>query len=253
MNKIRLVSIILPTYNEAENIIDMIREIDRRVTYQKQIIVVDDNSPDGTSRLVADHIQQNKRDDIVLKTRYKNRGLTNSIKKGIKLSKGDIIVWLDCDFSMPPAVINQLLTKISEGYDIVVGSRFIPGGKIKETDKIKKDSPVVIFLSRIMNYSIQLLLGRHFKDYSSGFVASRKNVFQKITLRGDYGEYFIDFIYKAFAYQYKILEIPYICVSRKKGVSKTGTNLLQYLMRGQKYMVLTGRLLIEKHIFHIIP
>lgn len=247
------ISIILPTYNEAENIVDLIREIDKKVKRKKQIVVVDDNSPDGTSKTVENFIRKTKRKDVVLKTRYRNRGLTNSIKDGIKFSKGDVVVWMDCDFSMPPSAIDQLLEKIDKGYDIAVGSRFIKGGRIKEIDKSKKDSPVAIFLSRLMNYSIQFLLGRNFKDYTSGFIAARRKVFSKVKLRGDYGEYFIDLIYKSFAYGFKIVEIPYICVSRKKGESKTGQNIWQYLKRGIKYIILTLRLLIEKNILREIP
>lgn len=250
----RLVSIILPTYNEAENIVDLIKCIDREVRRKKEIVVVDDNSPDGTSRLVENYIKTSKRKNVFLKTRLLDPGLTNSIKEGIKLSKGDVVVWLDCDFSMPPEVINLLLAKLHEGYDIAVGSRYIDGGAILvETGVNKKDSILAIGLSRLMNKTIQNLLGTHFKDYTSGFIAVRKRALDKIPLRGDYGEYFIDLIYKASANRYKIVEIPYLCGSRRAGESKTGTNLWQYLRRGIKYILLTFRLLAEKHILHNIP
>lgn len=252
-DQIKLVSIILPTYNEAENIIELIKQINRKVEGKKEIIIVDDNSPDMTSKIVKKYIKKTKSKNTFLKTRYTNHGLTNSIKEGIRLSKGDVVVWLDCDFSMPPKVINRLLFKIKKGNDIAVGSRFVKGGRIKELDRAQKDSPLAIMLSRLMNYSIQLLLGWHFKDYTSGFIAVKKSVFKNISLRGDYGEYFIDFIYKAFAYDYKIAEIPYVCVSRRAGESKTGNNMWQYLKRGRKYMLLTFQLLVEKHLFHKIP
>lgn len=244
-HKINLISIILPTYNEAENIVPLIKEIDRVIKAKKEIIVVDDNSPDGTSKIVTNFIKKNKTKKIKLKTRLSNRGLTNSIKEGIKLSKGDVVVWMDCDFSMPPFVINQLLEKIYEGYDISVGSRFVKGGQFKKTKKGKKDSVLAIILSRMMNYVIQFILGNNFKDYTSGFIAARKKVFKKVHLRGDYGEYFIDLIHKSFAYKFKITEVPYICLPRSKGESKTGSNLWQYLKRGAKYIVLTLRLLYE--------
>lgn len=255
-NIINLVSIILPTYNEAENIVDLIKEINQVVKYRKQIIVVDDHSPDGTSNLVSDFINKSKKPkgtEIFLKTRLKSPGLTNSIKDGIKMSKADVIVWMDADFSMPPLVINQLLSKIEDGFDIAVGSRFVKGGKFKHPETGKKDSPVAIILSRMMNYSIQFLLGRHFQDYTSGFVAVRKKVFAKVSFRGDYGEYFIEFIYKSFAYKFKIVEIPYVCLPRAKGESKTGQSLWQYLKRGRKYIQLTLQLLIEKNLLHKIP
>ena len=252
-HKINLISIILPTYNEAENIVPLIKEIDRVIKAKKEIIVVDDNSPDGTSKIVTNFIKKNKTKKIKLKTRLSNRGLTNSIKEGIKLSKGDVVVWMDCDFSMPPFVINKLLEKIEEGYDISVGSRFVKGGQFKKAKKGKKDSLLAIILSRMMNYIIQFILGNNFKDYTSGFIAARKKVFKKVHLRGDYGEYFIDLIHKSFAYKFKITEVPYICLPRSKGESKTGSNLWQYLKRGAKYIVLTLRLLYEQYILKEIP
>lgn len=251
--KINLVSIILPTYNEAENILPLIKEIRRSVKSKHEIIVVDDNSPDQTSQIVSRFIKKSRTKNIRLKTRLSNRGLTNSIKDGINLSKGNVIMWMDCDFSMPPFVINKLLKGIEEGYDICVGSRFIKGGQFKKAEKGEKDSPLAIILSRMMNYVIQFILGNNFKDYTSGFIAARKNVFKKVHLRGDYGEYFIDLIYKSFAYKFKITEVPYICLPRSKGESKTGSNLWQYLSRGSKYIILTLRLLYERHILKEIP
>lgn len=252
-NQINLVSIILPTYNEVENIIPLIKEIRKSVKIKHEIIVVDDNSPDQTSKIVSSFIKRSKAKNIRLKTRLSNRGLTNSIKEGIELSKGDVVVWMDCDFSMPPLVINKLLEKIEEGYDISVGSRFIKGGRFKKAEKGKKDSLLAIVLSRMMNYVIQFILRNNFKDYTSGFIAARKKVFNKVHLRGDYGEYFIDLIHKSFAYKFKITEVPYVCLPRSKGKSKTGSNLWQYLKRGAKYIFLTLRLLYEQHISKEIP
>lgn len=245
------VSIILPTYNEAENIIPLIEEINRVVTFPHEIIVVDDDSPDGTSKLVASFQKKNK--SVTLLTRRENRGLTNSIKDGITRAKGDVIVWMDCDFSMPPFVINQLLEKLTQGYDIVVGSRFIKGGKFKQVTEGEKDSPLAVMLSRGMNMCIRMLLNQNFYDYTSGFVAARAYIFEKVHLRGDYGEYFIDLIYKAFANKFRITEIPYVCLPRERGESKTGSNLKDYLKRGSKYIVLTVQLLWERHVLHTIP
>ena len=252
--KIKLVSVILPTYNEAENIIKLIKEISNVIKHKKEIIVVDDNSPDGTSSIVKKFKTKNKKINLRLETRFRNRGLTNSIRRGIELAKGDIIVWLDCDFSMPPKVVPRLLEKIEKGYDIVVGSRFVKGGGFKiDKSQEQKDSPIAIILSRLMNFSIQILLGGNFRDYTSGFIAAKRKVFDKITLRGDYGEYFIDLIYKALTHKFNITEVGYICLPRERGVSKTGQNLWQYLRRGIKYIRLTFQLLIEKKVLHKIP
>src|SRR6266576_880987 len=104
-----MISVILPTYNEAGNIVDLIRAINRSVTHPKEIIVVDDNSPDGTSGLVHDLIASGSVPNVRLETRLTDRGLTKSIRRGIELSQGDVVMWLDCDFSMPPEVMPALL------------------------------------------------------------------------------------------------------------------------------------------------
>lgn len=253
-NSTRLVSVILPTYNEAENIVDLIKTIDKILRGRNEIIVIDDNSPDGTSQLVRSYIKKTKSKNVKIETRYRNRGLTNSISRGIELAKGEVIVWLDCDFSMPPKLITKLLDKIEKGYDIAVGSRFVKGGGFKAESRTgQKDSPIAIVLSRLMNFSIQFLLGGQFRDYTSGFIAAKNIVFKKIKLRGDYGEYFIDLIYKAIAYKFKIVEVGYICIPRERGESKTGNNLRQFLKRGLKYIGITFQLLIEKNLLQKFP
>ncbi|MBI2011735.1 glycosyltransferase [Candidatus Daviesbacteria bacterium] len=248
---VKLVSIILPTFNEKDNIISLIKTLEKEVKFKNEIIVVDDSSPDGTSDEVNKYIKRNNKRSIKVILRKKNRGLTNSLKDGIKASKGDTVAWMDADFSMPPKILNLLIKKTEEGFDIAVGSRFIKGGKIKKAGK--KDSLAAIVLSRLMNFTIQFLLGRHFRDYTSGFVAAKREVFNKITLRGDYGEYFIDFIYKAFIFKFTVIELPYVCLPRRKGESKTGSNLWQYSKRGIKYIFLTFRLLYERYILKKFP
>ncbi|MFH1456497.1 MAG: polyprenol monophosphomannose synthase [Patescibacteria group bacterium] len=243
MNKI---SIILPTYDERENIIDLILAINNYVKDDREIIVVDDNSPDGTSQIVEEFIKQGKVENLRLITRKKNKGLTNSIWEGIQNAKGEIVVWMDCDFSMPPELIPKLIEKINEGYDISVGSRFVKGGSFKKDTKNSGDSWLAVILSRLMNVFIWITLDSKFKDYTSGFIAIKKEIFKKIQLRGDYGEYFLDLIFRAILYNYKIIEIPYICLPREKGYSKTGQNLFDYIKRGNKYIFVALRLFILK-------
>lgn len=238
MNK---VSIVLPTYNEKDNIIPLIFKIkDVLKDYKYEIIVVDDNSPDGTWEVV--HELEKRGDKSIRLIRRQGKAcLTTAISEGIHSAEGDVVVWMDADFSMPPEKIKDLLDKIDEGYDISVGSRYVPGGGMVIIEK-SQDSMFSALLSFFMNYIIQKTLDSSFKDYTSGFAAVRKKVFNDIKLRGDYGEYFIDFIYRAIKKGYKVIEIPYISQARKYGVSKTGTNLLQYFKRGIKYIWMTLRL-----------
>jgi len=97
-------------------------------------------------------------------------------------------------------------------------------------------------MSVTLNKFIRAVLGRDFGDYTSGFIAFRRRVLDKITLHGDYGEYFIDFIHRARKLGYKVGEVPYMCVERRTGVGKTGQKLGDFLRKGRKYVWLTLKL-----------
>ncbi len=248
-------SIILPTYNEKDNIVDLVLAIDKAITETHEIIVVDDNSPDGTSAAVQTLINQGIVPNLRLITRYQDRGLTNSIAEGISAAQGDVVMWMDCDFSMPPEDLPKLLAQIDEGYDIAVGSRFVEGGSIKKDTKNSQDSWLGVILSRLLNVFVRALLFWDFKDYTSGFIAIKRDIFKHIQLTGDYGEYFIDLIGRTKLLRYKIIEIPYICLPRAKGYSKTGSSMWDYIMRGLKYMRISIKLFFVKikyRLFNII-
>lgn len=245
-------SIILPTYDEKDNIAPLIKEIYKVFGKAVEVIVTDDNSPDGTAKIVQLLINKKKYPRLKLILRTKNRGLTNSIQEGIDNASGSLIGWMDCDFSMPPLKLKELYDHVIAGKsDIAVGSRFIPGGSFKKNTKGKKESLLVIFLSRIMNYSIQFLLGMDFKDYTSGFIVAKKSVFKKIRLTGDYGEYFIDLIFRAYYQGYSFKEIPYVCLPREKGYSKTGESLPILVSKGFKYIIVAIKLLVLRFIYSI--
>lgn len=234
MNK---VSIILPTYNEKDNIVILIKLIQKHLNNSVEIIVVDDDSPDKTWQLV----EELKDDNVKVLRRKNQRCLTTAISDGIFMSNGEIVVWMDTDLSMPPEKINDLVEKINEGYDVAVGSRYIPDGGTVIVEK-SQDSMLSAVSSFVMNYFIQRLLDPSYKDYTSGFIAIRKEVLKDIKLRGDYGEYFIDLIYNAIKKGYKVIEIPYILQARKYGISKTGTNFYQLSKKGLKYIFTSFRL-----------
>lgn len=240
----KLVSIILPTFNERGNIGPLILEINRQVRRKKEIIVVDDDSPDGTAGEVRNTISRKKLKNVRVVVRKRKHGLAASIWEGIVKSRGRVVVWMDCDFSHPPALIPKLLDKIEEGYDIAVASRFMKGGGFKKNIQGESETAAQVILSRFMNYSIQILLDSGFKDYTSGFIAIRRKVFSDIKLYGDYGEYFIDLITRAILLNYKFIEIPFVNLPRKFGESKTGTTLGTLLRRGIKYLTLSLNLFL---------
>ena len=225
------VTIILPTYNEKDNIVALIRAIQKSFDNAVEIIVVDDDSPDNTWQAV----EEIAADNVRILRRLDQRCLTTAISDGIALSTGEAVGWMDCDFSMPPEVL-PILVKALDEYDIAVGSRYIKGGKDI------RDTYVGIIGSILINYFAKYLLDPSITDYTTGFVVAKKKVLEDIGLKGDYGEYCIDFLYRSLKKGYKIKEIPYHCIPREFGESKTAPSLLKYLRRGTGYIKTIFRL-----------
>ncbi|NVN99446.1 MAG: glycosyltransferase [Geobacteraceae bacterium] len=226
----------MPTYNEAGNIAELMRAVVECVRgcglNDIEVIVADDDSPDLTWQIAEATIISGA--TVRVLRRMENRGLTPSLNDAISIAEKDVIVWLDCDFSQPPEFIPQLLEKLREGFDVAVNSRYLPGGGENRTGD---GSGLHLFLSRCLNYSLRYLLSPSFTDYTSGFIAARREVFRDIRLRGDYGEYFVDLIYRIILEKrFSVVELPYVMQPRRSGISKTGTNLLHYLRRGRKYI-----------------
>ncbi|CAN5857137.1 polyprenol monophosphomannose synthase [soil metagenome] len=247
-----LVCTVLPTYNECNNIGPLIEGVLASAISPHMVLVVDDNSPDGTWQVVeeiaARHNAADHQADIVpvaLIRRTNEKGLTSAIQRGIDEAiytyHAEIVTWMDCDLSMPPQDIPKLVRAITEqGVDLAVGSRWIPGGADVAHGLMART------LSWIINHFAMLLLGRGVHDYTSGFIAGRAKVFQQIRLQGDYGEYCIDLLGGATKKGYRIQEVPYICVPRTTGDSKTGASLWDYLVKGRKYVTTIWQLFRAK-------
>lgn len=238
------VSVIMPTLNEAGHIRELITEIAHYTRTAGvecvEILVVDDDSPDGTWR-VAQETQLSDAQVRVIR-RLEDHGLTNSLRAGIAAAAHDTIVWMDCDFSHPPSRIPQMLYMVDEGFDAVVNSRYVIGGG---ENRIGKGGPMQMALSALLNWSVRFMLRPSFSDYTSGFIAVRREVLDEFPLRGDYGEYFLDFIYRVLRSKRRVCELPFTCEPRRSGESKTGSNLVQYLRRGRKYIAAVARVRYE--------
>jgi dolichol-phosphate mannosyltransferase len=217
------VSVILPTYNEKENIKKLITSI-MKITSPFEVIVVDDDSPDRTWEVVEG--LKDEYQNLKLIRRTDEKGLVTAIREGIMASKGDAVVWMDCDFSMPPEVIPSLVKTLGES-DVAVGSRYAKGGRDAR-------GYFRVLTSWFLNRFASLVLGHGIKDYTSGFVAARKHVFDEIKISGDYGEYCIDFLYNA-AKKFKVVELPYTVTDRTVGESKTFPSILSPLKHAWVY------------------
>ncbi len=220
------VSIVLATYNERENILDTIHNIFTHVKDPAEVIVVDDDSQDLTWQLVRDHPDPR----VTLIHRVDTRGLASAFNRGIIESRGEIVGWMDADMCMPPSMLPDMIDKLKE-YDIVIGSRYVPGG-------IDDRAPLRVISSKLINGLAGLVLGFGIKDYDSGFVVLRRSVFNKVSIvPTGYGAYFMEFLYTCRKKGLTVYEMPYVFRDRAKGVSKSAPSLYRFLRTGMQYVI----------------
>lgn len=215
--------VIIPTYNERDNIKELIEKI-FSLGVELDILVVDDNSPDKTWEVVEEIGKENKRVNLLL--RKKKEGLGFAYRDGFKwaIEKGyDLIIHLDADFSHNPEEIPNFVRKIEEGYDVVVGSRYLNGVTVVNWP-LKR-----LLLSYFANLYARILSGVKVKDLTSGYKAFRKDVLINIPWdeisSGGYG-FQIETVYYPYRMGYKVCEIPIIFVERRKGESKMSKKII---------------------------
>ncbi len=222
------VAVIIPTYNEKENIRELVSRILKLKisgstpstmlrTSSLTIIIVDDNSPDGTGRIVDNIARKNKR--VYCIHRKAKLGLGTAYIAGYKKAfeiKADVIITMDADLSHTPEKIPQMLSKIPE-VDVVIGSRHINGGRIIGFDWFRT------LLSASAQAFARYWLGLPTHDSTSGFRAYKAKVLKDIkpeTIRSQGYSFLIEAIYRAHKNGFKIAEVPITFEVRRKGKSK---------------------------------
>jgi dolichol-phosphate mannosyltransferase len=209
--------IILPTYNEIENLQPLIEEILQRGPYH--VLVVDDNSPDGTGQL-ADTLAKQHRDRVFALHREKKEGLGRAYVAGFNWGLArdyDVLFEMDCDFSHDPAHLSQFMLEIENGADLVLGSRNIKGGGTRNWSLLRQ------VISKGGSLYAQTILFVPYRDLTSGFKAFRRKVLESLDLDsiGSNGYSFqIEVTYRAHQLGFKIKETPIIFVDRRVGQSK---------------------------------
>lgn len=209
--------IVIPTYNEKNNITKLLDQIFNLGIEGLNVLVVDDNSPDSTGQIVEKLKQGNLRLDIL--HRPKKAGLGTAYITGFKevLKRGaDYIFEMDADFSHDPKYIPEFLKTI-QNCDLVLGSRYVKGGGINNWNLIRR------FVSWGGNTYVRLILGLPFRDLTGGFKCYCRQVLENIGLDdlSSVGYNFqIETTYKAYQAGFKIKEIPIIFTERTEGKSK---------------------------------
>lgn len=226
------VTIVIPTYNEAENIEKIIIGISNALDHTKygksyMICVVDDNSPDNTGE-IAEKLAKKYPVDVIHRTG--KRGYGEACKEGFKhaVVHSDVIITMDCDLSHDPRVIPFFIKKIEQGCDVVIGSRYIAGGKIQNWSVLRR------IISKSANFFTKMILGLPVSDCTSGYRAYKTEVLKKIGVEKIFADgysFLEELLYASYRAGYVIAEIPICFVERQYGASKLSKKeMLKFIM-----------------------
>jgi dolichol-phosphate mannosyltransferase len=215
--------VVLPTYNEIENLESFLGRV-RAQAPGVSVLVVDDDSPDGTGQL-ADRLA-NDTEGIAVLHRRGQRGLGNAYRAGFAAALDtdiDVIISMDADFSHDPASIPSLIGALVEGVDMVIGSRYVPGGQVVNWPVHRR------WLSRWGNRYTARALGLEVRDCTSGFRAYRATAIQAIdpsTTTAEGYAFLTELVRRVELTGGKVVEVPITFADRERGVSKMSFRII---------------------------
>lgn len=218
------ISVIIPTYNEGENLPAVINSLAKVLSeYDNELIVVDDKGTDNTAEIIKKLSEEHN--NLRLVARPNKMGLGSAYKDGFKVSSGKIIVEMDADMSHSPEELGKLIEALNYA-DISVGSRYIPGGKIVGWKWHRK------LISRGANFLAKEVLGLPISDATSGFRAYKQQAFGEIISRSRSKgfDFQVEVLYIAKKLRLKVIEVPVTFTNRKIGKSKLAViDLLNFI------------------------
>jgi len=224
----KAVSVIVPTYNERENLPTLIERINKVFVDERivgEVMVIDDNSPDRTGQLA----EQLRRKYKFLKVihRPSKLGLGSAYREGFRAAEGKLLFTMDADLSHDPAHMPQFIERAKHA-DVVVGSRYVKGGGIIGWGLYRK------LVSKIANFIAGIVVGADVNDITSGYRAYRKEVLEKVPLeeiRSNGYAFQLEILYEIRKKGFKIDSVPIVFTDRRKGRSKLGMReILSFLM-----------------------
>jgi dolichol-phosphate mannosyltransferase len=213
----RKVWLILPTYNEAQNLERLVGAVRERLPESRRVLVVDDSSPDGTGE-IADRLAAAHEDVSVLHRRTKE-GLGPAYLAGFRqalAASAELIIEMDADFSHDPAYLPQLLRAVEDA-DLVIGSRYVPGGGVTEWGRLRR------LISRGGSAYARIALGVPIRDLTGGFKCIRREVLEAIDLDTIYSRGYafqVETTYRAIRAGFRVVEVPIVFRDRREGSSK---------------------------------
>ena len=222
--------VIIPTYNEIENIENIIRAV-FSLNKPFHILIVDDNSPDKTAGKVVE-LQSEFKDQLFLENREKKAGLGTAYVFGFKWAldnKYDYIFEMDADFSHNPTDLEKLYLACENGADVAIGSRYITGVNVVNWPLSR------VLLSFFASFYVKKITGMKIHDATAGFMCYRRNVLETINLDKIkfIGYAFqIEMKYRAYCKKLKIVEVPIIFTDRTKGQSKMSNSIIKEAIFG---------------------
>jgi len=230
----------LPTYNEVENLERMLRALgDKDV----RVLVIDDNSPDGTGRL-ADRLAQ-ELDYVDVLHRDHKEGLGPAYLAGFRraLSDGaELVLEMDCDFSHDPNDVPRLLAAVEQGADLALGSRYVPGGGVRNWGLMRR------VISAGGSLYARVLLGVEVQDLTGGFKCYRRAALEAIDLDGVESKGYafqIETTYRVLRAGFKVVEVPITFADREVGGSKMSRAIVAeaiWKVPGLRLAALLGRI-----------
>lgn len=231
-------TIIIPTYNESQNIIRILRSIGESMPKKMPIetIVVDDNSPDGTGNIVEEYIENVKEfanHTINIIHRKAKQGLGSAILSGIQQSTSETIVVMDSDMSHPAHVIPKMLDALRSKYDLAIASRYVAGGRISGWNLKRK------LVSRTATKIARQGLGISQTDPMSGFFAFKKKIIEDLKFDAIGYKILLEILVKT--KEISITEIPYTFTNRQLGSSKLSAHVITEYARSVWKLYRYGR------------
>jgi dolichol-phosphate mannosyltransferase len=219
--------IVMPTYNEAPNVEKIIRLVfsETIAPYRPQLLVVDDNSPDGTAAIVNRLIETQFGRSLFLMTRDQKSGLGTAYIDGFRWGLAndyDIFVEMDADFSHHPRYLQGMLRKTAS-CDFVVGSRYVKNGGVKGWGPIRK------LISIWGSFYARTILNMPIRDLTGGFNIWKRHVLDKInldTVRSEGYAFQIELKYRAFTHGFRYVEYPIVFEDRQLGNSKMSKKIV---------------------------